>query len=315
MPAHEPTKSKLRFWTIFALSLFLVSVLLNAFLLIRESNETDSFSVAKAKYPFLDPAQGFYDNSDLLVTLHPLRVQLQNMTQGKDNVTIYFEFLNTGANISLNEVPFFPGSLMKIPVAMAVMKNVDDGTWSLDGTRLTLTDADKNPQYGDLYTVPSGTTFTVRELLAKLLVNSDDTARSMFIRTVGEDNIADVLSYLGLEDIFNTNLEIGARRYSNFFRALYESSYLSPESSQLLLQVLNTPHDEKLLPSGIPSSIDFSHKIGVNGDTYSDSGIVYAPNRPYMLTVAMQSTSSAEVQTMMENISSAVYQYVTKNQQ
>jgi beta-lactamase class A len=314
MPAHEPTKSKLRFWTTFVLGLFLVSAFLNAVLLTREHSETDSFSAARSKYPFLDPAQGFYGNSDLLLTLHPLHDQLQGITQGKDNVTIYFEFLNTGANISLNEIPFLPGSLMKIPVAMAVMKNVDAGVWSLDDTKLTLIDADKNAQYGNLYTVPSGTTFTVRELLTKLLVDSDDTARSLFIRTVGESNIADVLSYLGLEDIFNTDLKIGARRYSNFLRALYEASYLSPESSQLLLTILNTPHNSDLLPAGIPSGINFSHKIGVNDITYSDSGIVYVPNRPYILTVAMQSTSSVEVQTMMKNISTAVYQYVTKNE-
>jgi len=278
-----------------------------------EITKSQTFSAAVEQYPYLDPAQGFYGNSDLLVSLLPLRKQLNAIVSSTPGLTIYFEYLNTGANINENPQPFFPGSLMKIPVAMAVMKKIDVGAWSLDD-QLVLTDADRNPHYGTLYQLPSGTTFTVAQLLQYMLVNSDDTARSMFIRNLGEQDIEDVLNYLGLQDVFNTKNQISAQRYSNFFKALYEASYDSASSSQYLLQLMSQPHDQEWLLSGVPPGVTFAHKIGVASSTYSDAGIFYPPSRPYLLTVAMHSESTTQVAAAMEQISSDIYQFVTQHE-
>lgn len=261
-------------------------------------------------YSYLDPEQGAYNKADLLVNMRPLREELTGLAAGK-NISIYFEFLNTGANVRINDVPFFPGSLMKIPVAMAAMKKIESGEWSLDD-RLVLTDADKSALYGDLYKLPSGTTFTVEDLLKELLVQSDDTARSIFVRNLGEQSIEDVLTYLGLDDVVNTDLKVTTQRYSNFWRSLYTASYLSPQSSQKLLEIMDLPHDQALLRDGIAPSVDFSHKIGERGDVYADSGIVYIPHRPYILTVMVQSSSTDEVHEVMKDISRDVFEYVTK---
>lgn len=262
-------------------------------------------------YPYLDPEEGLYDKKDLLVNMRPLREELTGLANGK-NVSVYFEFLNTGANIRINDTPFFPGSLMKIPIAMAVMKKVEAGNWSMSD-RLVLTDADKNSAYGDLYELPSGTTFTIEDLLKELLVQSDDTARSIFVRNLGEQSIEDVLAYLGLDDVVNSDMKVTAQRYSNFWRALYTASYLSPESSQVLLAIMDLPHDQKLLRDGIPEPTGFSHKIGVYGDIYSDSGIVYPSRRPYILTVMVESADTNEVHEIMKDVSRDVYEYVTQN--
>lgn len=266
--------------------------------------------VQKEQYPYLDPAQGLYDDADLLVNMRPLREELEGLAGGK-KVSVYFEFLNTGANIRVNDTPFFPGSLMKIPVAMAVMKKIESGGWSMND-QLVLTDADKNPAYGDLYKLPSATVFTIQELLKELLVQSDDTARAIFVRNLGEQNIENVLDYLGLQDVFNNNLQVTAQRYSNFWRALYNASYLTAQGSQTLLQIMDLPHDQKLLRQGMPGTVGFAHKIGVYGNIYSDSGIIYAPNRPYILTVMVQSSSTDEVYEVMKNISRDAYDYVTR---
>ena len=268
--------------------------------------------LADSRYPYLDPAQSYYNDSDLLVNMYPLAQELKGLVQGNPNIDIYFQYLNTGSDIRINTTPLYPGSLMKVPIAMAVMKKIESGAWSMD-TVLTLTDADKNPAYGTLYQVPSGTTFTVGALLQDLLVQSDDTARSMFVRALGGQDIEDVLDYLGLRDVVTQDQKVTAQRYSNFWRALYSTGYLSAESSQELLQIMATPHDQDLLPSGMPSSTIFSHKTGVYGDIHSDSGIVYVPNRPYILTVMMDSSSTDQAQALMKAISEDVYQYITTN--
>ncbi len=281
------------------------------FLMVQvDTLKKQTFSYQAEAHPYLDPTQGFYDNQDVLINMRPLREELQALMQGR-NVGIYFEFLNSGANIRINDSGYWPGSLMKIPIAMAAMKKIESGDWSMD-TKLVLTDADKNSGYGELYRSASGTTFTVRELLAQLLVSSDNTARSMFMRYLGEQNVSNVLTYLGLDDVFDENLKVNPQRYSNFWRALYNASYLSPESSETLLEIMSLPHDRELLQQGIPQNVTFSHKIGVYQGVYNDSGIIYAPRRPYILTVMMQSSSTDEVDAMMNQISTEVFEYVNQ---
>jgi hypothetical protein len=205
-----------------------ISVGLNIFFAIRYQ---DTPTALTAEYPFLDPAQATYNNADLLVNMYPLAQELKGLTQNNSNVEIYFQFLNTESDIRINSTPFYPGSLMTIPIAMAVMQKIDSGEWSMSD-KLTLTDADKNPNYGNLYELPAGTTFTVSALLNDLLVQSDDTARDIFVRSLGDQDIENVLTYVGLQDVVNTSSEITAQRYSNFWRALYSAGYLSADSSQ-----------------------------------------------------------------------------------
>ena len=114
-----------------------------------------------------------------------------------------------------------------------------------------------------------------------------------------------------MEDLFDADVKINAKRYSNFWRTLYSSSYLSSESSEKILQIADLPHDEKLLRQGIPHDMAFSHKIGTYGDIHSDSGIIYAQNRPYILTVMIEGDETS-VENLMADISRSVYEYVTK---
>jgi beta-lactamase class A len=275
-----------------------VAIVCGIFFMIRSGSLSAPESASQ--YPYLDPAQSLYNDADLLVNMHPLAQELTGLTQGNNNIEIYFQYLDTGSDISL----------MKVPIAMAVMKKVESGEWSMND-ELSLTDADKNPNYGTLYQLPSGTKFTVAGLLQELLVQSDDTARAIFVRTLGEQSIEDVLDYLGLQDVVDNNDKITAQRYSNFWRALYSAGYLSADGSQTLLQIMAEPHDPELLSSGMPKNVLFAHKMGVFGDTYADSGIVYVPGRPYILSVMIVSSSTDEVHALMKSISQDVYQYIT----
>ena len=266
-------------------------------------------SKMRERYPLLDPAQGLYKKKDLLVDVTPLRDDLIAYV-GNRNITIYFEFLNTGANVAVNDTAaFWPASLMKVPVAMAVMKKIQGGKWTMDN-ELILTNPDKNDQYGDLYEQPAGSRFTVSYLLDQMLVASDNTARSIFLRNLDQSDIEDVLSHLGLEDIFNSDQQVRAKKYSVFWRSLYAASYLNAENSERLIEIMDEPHAEQFLRQGIPTAVSFSHKIGVSNHIYSDSGIVYVPNRPYLITIMMQAPTEKEATAAMSDISKMIYDYV-----
>lgn len=83
---------------------------------------------------------------------------------------------------------WYLSSTIKIPVAIAVLEQVDAGTLSLDET-LTLAQTDFVDGSGDMLEHKPGSTFSIATLLEKSLRDSDSTATDMLIRKVGEDHL------------------------------------------------------------------------------------------------------------------------------
>lgn len=85
-------------------------------------------------YPLLDPMRFFAEPRDLLTTVQPVREDLRDLFEKEDLkfTSLYFEYINTGANISLNpDIRILPASLIKVPLAMAVMKKIERDEWEL----------------------------------------------------------------------------------------------------------------------------------------------------------------------------------------
>lgn len=79
---------------------------------------------------------------------------------------------------------WYLASTVKIPLAIAVLQRVEDGELSLDDT-VTLRESDFVDGSGDLVDRSSGTAFTIRTLIEKMLQNSDSVATDMLVRTLG----------------------------------------------------------------------------------------------------------------------------------
>lgn len=279
----------------------------------------------------LNPALVVIDKKNRIVDFQELREYLTNTYEQRDDymVSIYFEYLPTGANIAVNkDEKIWPASLIKIPVAMSVMKKVQDKKWQIEN-ELVILDEDKDSEYGVLYKEPTGTTLTIQTFLEKTLIDSDNTAHFVLLRNLDGGELEDVYVHLGLDDVIETlkkspkketeaDNRITAKRYSIFFRSLYNATYLDQEHSELFLEILKqAPRD--LLGNGIPKEIPFVHKTGVRIDeaVRADSGIVYAEGRPYIITVMIQKKKGAldekEVGLLFEDISRKIYHYVTRD--
>lgn len=111
---------------------------------------------------------------------------------------------------------------------------------------------------------------------------------------------------------------MSAKEYSRVLRSLYTASYLSRTGSEKILEWLDAATFNDFLSGSIPESVRFSHKYGehIELNAYSDSGIVYLPNRPYIISVMVQGKEGepyeAERQQagrFMQSISKEVYDY------
>lgn len=293
-----------------AILVLIVSNIATSFFSLRHAGVVqDGF---RNNYPLLNPDRELYAQDDLIVNVQPLRDQLNEI--GNDHgVSIYFELLNTGANIAVNkDVKMWPASLMKIPIALAVMKKVEDGQWTMD-KEFTLMEKDKNSIFGNLYQKQTGTRLTTKEVLDELLINSDNTARNMLVRNLKESEFVRVLEHLGIDYDYKNDEQITAKRYSVFWRALFSSTYLTPENSQKIIEIMTRSSSTDFMGQALPKDVIFSHKIGVLYDenVYADSGIVYVPQRPYIVTVMISGHSEQESKDIMKDISKKIYSYIS----
>lgn len=279
-------------------------------------------------FPLIDISRSFIAQEHFLTTLQPLRESLLEIVEDAEKdkrISVYVEFLNTGANISINPTTdIWPASLAKIPLALAVMKKVERGEWKLSNELVLLYgDADSNSgdAYSPLSEHPIGTRFTIQALLQELLTNSDNTAYFILKRNLHEDELNQVFQDLGLEDLFNEEGRVSAKEYSRLLRSLYVSSFLTRGHSQMLLELLDASTYNDLLASSIPQEVPFPHKYGENIDlnVFSDSGIVYLKDRPYLITVMIEANQSLswseakrEAVEIIGKISASAYEYFSE---
>ena len=263
-------------------------------------------------FSYVDPSRRLVEQKDLIVNIQPLRDSLNSVYANNSSVSIYFEYLATGANISVNkDAEFYPASLLKVPVAVAIAKKIERGEWKWTN-ELVLLEGDRDKLFGTLYQEPTNSAHTIEDLVRRSLVESDNTAHFILLRNLETREVEDVYEHIGLKGFFDTDGRISAKRYSTIFRMLYTSSYLSPENSQKLLALMTESAFDDFIEGGLPESTFFSHKIGVAVDkgVFVDSGIVYAGSRSYILTVMVETGDELKAQRVMKDISETVHTYV-----
>jgi len=263
---------------------------------------------------------------------------------GKGRVGVSAIVLETGETIaSLNPRDHFPmQSVYKLPISMAVMKQIDDAKLSLDQrVRIAKEDyvgpaahspiRDKNP---------NGAELTVNELVRYALVESDGTASDVLMKLAGGNTaVQSYVNGLPVNDliVMNTEKELGddqTAQYRNFpspdsavalLRALFERRGLSETGQALILKYMtaSTP-GAKRLKGLLPAGTSVAHKTGTSetddkGKTAAtnDIGIITLPNGKHLAIAVFVSDSTADEETregVIAKIAKAIYDAAVKTQ-
>jgi len=209
--------------------------------------------------------------------------------------------LETGETVSLNPNDHFPmQSVYKLPIGMAVMKQVDAGKIKLDQkVRVTRDDFIARAAHSpirDKY--PSGTELSVNELLTWMLLESDGTASDVLMKLAGgpaaiqayltELKITDMI-VLDTAKAFAPDHTLQYRNWATpeaavtLLRALHERRGLSESSQMLLLRLMteSTP-GQKRLKGLLPAGTVVAHKTGTSG---TEKGITAATNDIGLITL------------------------------
>ncbi len=302
--------------------IIIILIISNVFFILK-FNQNNYIKVVN-QYPYIDFSRNFSLQKDYITNIQPLREKLNELALNypKDNISIYVEYLNTGANISINpDTYIFPASLLKLPIALAVMKKVEIGEWNLD-SELVLFEEDKDGKSGDeehlLSKDATGSRYSIRDLLIYSLRDSDNTAFNILYRNISDSELESFVLATGLDKITDKDGKISAKEYSRILRSLYAASFLKRDNAQLVLKWLDDSNFDKFLSSGLPKEISFSHKYGENLEqrVFADSGIVYIPNRPYIISVMIKGDDKNDLleekkkaENLMKEISEFTYNY------
>jgi beta-lactamase class A len=285
----------------------------------RGSTSNSAQTAREKDYPLLARRILAEGHNDILINFVPLRKQIETKFQSvAAKKSFYFEYLPDGTSIRQGaDQELIAASLIKVPLVMNLYKAAELGRLNLD-QKVTITQAELDDAYGDLYKQGAGVQLTLREAAAYTLKDSDNTATHVVF-----DHVKGLLKYdeesLARLDV-DQNLQdgqavINARSYSSVLKSLYYSSYLQKEHSQEILQRLSESSATSRLTRGVPSGVPVAHKNGVFNTSWSESdcGIVYVPKRPYVICV-MVGLPEPEADQFIASVSKDVYDFVVSQQ-
>jgi beta-lactamase class A len=235
-------------------------------------------------------------------------------------VGIYFQDLDAGTWLSLNSnMSFSPGRLLKLPILISYYKLAETTPTILDKNLQAPTKLVKSE---DLYSAPDtlvpGASYTVSDLLERMIAESDDNAARLLFMNIDKTSLNEIFSELGIdftEDLTTPDF-ISLKRYSLFFRLLYRASYLTPDYSQKALELLSRNPSQSLLEASLPQSIQFVNRIGARSYTQNKSSyietyecdIVYLKNHhDYLLCAVVDAKTSSATKALFNAVGKAIY--------
>lgn len=300
-------------------------------LLLPASPEKD-FSLSESRsggYRFVNPLLECDDfNSEGEIAMASIRHEVNKYINEvkKDSiishVSLYFRSLNNGAHFGIEQNErYAPASLLKVTYLLMALKKAEMTPGFLQQKMVFEQKKDSYvPNILDTGLIVLGNTYTIDELLYKMIVHSDNEARLMVASHFPDDEIFRLLAELGLviPDVVNDNEIMSVREYSTFFRVLYNATYLNREMSEKALAILSNTTFYSGIVSGVPTGTIVAHKFGERGFEGTnmvqlhDCGIVYANNNPYLICVMTRGTDFREMSRAIANISAIVYKEVVK---
>jgi len=263
-------------------------------------------------------------NLDFLKNKLELFVNEQIKTNPDISFTsIYYRDLNNGPWIGINERELFsPASLIKVPLLITYYKLAENNPDILDN-KIVNTEL-FNPKDQNIVpeiTLSQSQEYTVSELLDRMIIYSDNQAYDLLLKNIDNRKLIETYNNLGVDislGFENPNGNIlSVKQYASFFRILFNASYLSKDMSEKALGLLSRVKFSQALVAGVPSNILVAHKFGERQYTDTgekqlhDCGIIYLPNKPYLLCIMTRGKNIPIEENFVKQISSMVYQNIS----
>lgn len=239
-------------------------------------------------------------------------------------VAVLLKDLRGGREWGYHADDLFPSaSLIKIPIMACVFKRMKEGALRLD-SKLTLRRRERIGGSGRLKWAPDGANFTVREVLERMITESDNTAMKMLLDEIGFDYFRREFPGLGLtytqihpeglslenKRIPNENFTT-AREMGSLLERMYRGELVDRFSSEMMLEYMKGLKTRKRLARPLPVGWQLAHKTGLLRGACHDVGIVMSPQGDYVLAVLTgQNANYRGAKAFIEQLAATSYRYL-----
>lgn len=247
-----------------------------------------------------------------------LRLEMQRLAApARGRVGAAVLRLETGSLVSWNGTARFPmQSVYKLPIAMAVLREVDAGRLVLDApVRIRKSDmvpSGAGSRIRDEH--PGGLDLPLREVLRAAVSDSDGTACDVLLRLVSPREVTDFLRAQGEREIVvaTSEKEMSSGPFVQYrnrstpeaavrlLRLLHEGRGVAAASRQLLLDWMTaTDTGPRRIRGLLPPATPVAHKTGSSGTAggmtraTNDIGIITLPDGGHLAVAVFVSDSTA----------------------
>lgn len=239
-----------------------------------------------------------------------------------DETSVYFKRTATGDWISVNDQSrYHPASLMKVPLMIAWLKMAEANPGALEQYLDYKLDDSKLPkgQYFKSASIEDDKKYTVHDLIFYMIANSDNRA-TYALQQFADVKIASMMfNELGLPPLKleDPNYLLSASEYSTFIKAIFNSTFNSPEYSEYAAEMMANSTFKEGFAKGFPAGTKMWHKFGEwsfagKPEELHQSGVVFIGKEPYILTVMTRGKGLDNLAKIIEMVSKRVYSSTMK---
>jgi beta-lactamase class A len=205
--------------------------------------------------------------------------------------------LDTGERITrAGDDPFPTASLIKVPIAVALMEQVEQGQIRLDD-RITVLRIEKVPGAGILQFLHDGAEITIRDAAWLMLTLSDNTATNLLLSRVEMRRVWEAMERRGLprtkvhSKVFlrlasvapDSSAKYGLgvttpNEMARLFARLADGKAVSASADSVLLDMLDHNDDGQLLQRFV-SGVRAPHKTGATDAVRTECAVFYLQSR------------------------------------
>lgn len=236
------------------------------------------------------------------------------------HVSVYFRDLDAGTWFSINPVErFVPASLLKVPVLLAALQMAEVEPQFLrrpvrfEG-RIDLT---REQSVRPAEILEPGRDYPLGELVRRMIVHSDNNAARLVLDSLPPSALERVYGDLGVafRGMEGDQSFMSVDDYASFFRILYNGAHFNPRSCEAALTLLAQRSFAGGLRAGVPAGIPVAAKFGEwrlheaerDREQFHDCGVVYHPERPYLLCVMTRGPRFEPLDGVVAGISQEVF--------
>ena len=236
-----------------------------------------------------------------------------------DRASFYWRDFDKGNWIGVHpEQEYHPGSLLKLGAFYNILQQASQDTTLLN-QRLTYHKTEEKipAQTFSKKSIGEGQSYSIMELLEYMVAYSDNYATSLLHNVMSYPKYLQIFSslHLPLPDGSNPNYSVTASQFSNFFKVLYNGTFLNPSMSELAIKLLMKCDFDQGMVAGLPQDTKIAHKFGEWGNREGqhelhEMAIIYLGNKPYLLTIFTSGKELKQLSPSLAVLTKKTHQYL-----